>query len=68
MAFALTLPSLPKRYQPAAIWALYVIAVLVIVYALARFWDARDGNRFLTVGLKRSKRLLHPRCSAPVAH
>lgn len=27
MAFALTLPSLPKRYQPAAIWALYVIGL-----------------------------------------
>ncbi|WP_296071705.1 protein-methionine-sulfoxide reductase heme-binding subunit MsrQ [uncultured Agrobacterium sp.] len=27
MAVALTLPSLPKRYQPAAIWALYVIGL-----------------------------------------
>ncbi|MGQ8630758.1 protein-methionine-sulfoxide reductase heme-binding subunit MsrQ [Agrobacterium sp. DKPNP3] len=27
MAFALSLPSLPKRYQPAAIWALYVIGL-----------------------------------------
>ncbi|MGG2477135.1 protein-methionine-sulfoxide reductase heme-binding subunit MsrQ, partial [Rhizobium sp. BR5] len=24
MAFALPLPSLPKRYQPTAIWSLYV--------------------------------------------
>ncbi len=27
MAFALPLPSLPKRYQPAAIWSLYVIGL-----------------------------------------
>ncbi|NWJ26523.1 protein-methionine-sulfoxide reductase heme-binding subunit MsrQ [Rhizobium sp. RM] len=27
MAFALTLPSLPKRYQPAAIWALYIVGL-----------------------------------------
>lgn len=27
MAFALSLPSLPKRYQPAAIWSLYVIGL-----------------------------------------
>ncbi len=27
MAFALSLPSLPKRYQPAAIWTLYVIGL-----------------------------------------
>jgi len=27
MAIALSLPSLPKRYQPAAIWALYVIGL-----------------------------------------
>ena len=27
MAFAFSLPSLPKRYQPAAIWALYVIGL-----------------------------------------
>lgn len=27
MAFALPLPSLPKRYQPAAIWALYILGL-----------------------------------------
>ncbi|NTJ42628.1 protein-methionine-sulfoxide reductase heme-binding subunit MsrQ [Agrobacterium larrymoorei] len=27
MSFAASLPSLPKRYQPAAIWALYVIGL-----------------------------------------
>ncbi|CUX15387.1 Sulfoxide reductase heme-binding subunit YedZ [Agrobacterium deltaense Zutra 3/1] len=27
MAFALPLPSLPKRYQPAAIWSLYAIGL-----------------------------------------
>ena len=27
MAFALSLPSLPKKYQPAAIWALYIIGM-----------------------------------------
>ncbi|KAA3510151.1 protein-methionine-sulfoxide reductase heme-binding subunit MsrQ [Agrobacterium rosae] len=27
MAFALSLPSLPKKYQPAAIWALYIIGL-----------------------------------------
>lgn len=27
MAFALSLPSLPKRYQPAAIWALYIVGL-----------------------------------------
>jgi len=27
MAFALPLPSLPKRYQPAAIWALYIFGL-----------------------------------------
>lgn len=27
MAFALPVPSLPKRYQPAAIWALYVLGL-----------------------------------------
>ena len=27
MALALSVPSLPKRYQPAAIWALYIIGL-----------------------------------------
>ncbi len=28
MSFAASLPSLPKRYQPAAIWGLYIVGLL----------------------------------------
>ncbi len=33
-------------------WFAYLAVCLIALYALARAWDARRGNRFLTVGLK----------------
>ena len=36
----------------APFWLAYLTVCLIALYALARIWDARRGNRFLTVGLK----------------
>jgi uncharacterized membrane protein YeiB len=33
-------------------WAAYVVVVIVLLQWLARQWDARRANRFLTIGLK----------------
>ena len=51
------LRALPRLFGFAevtsvAFWAAYLVVVLAVIYTLARRWDAVEGNRFLTVGLR----------------
>jgi hypothetical protein len=42
--------------QSVPFWLAYLAACLLLIYWLARRWDAANGNRFLTVGLKKLAR------------
>ena len=39
--------------QSPLFWFTYLVPCLIALYAASRWWDKVDGNRFLTVGLKR---------------
>jgi uncharacterized membrane protein len=44
------------EYRNPLFWATYLAAALVALRWLARMWDARGANRYLTVGLKRLRK------------
>lgn len=41
-----------SRIHSAAFWFTYLAACLAILYRFAKWWDDRNGNRFLTIGLR----------------
>ena len=50
----LTIPKLVglDRIENRVFWVSYFVAAVFVLYQLARLWDARGANRFLTLGLK----------------
>ena len=50
----LTIPGMLDldRIRSRVFWVSYFVVAIVLLYQLARQWDARGANRFLTVGLK----------------
>jgi hypothetical protein len=50
----LTIPRMLglDRVGGPAFWVSYFLFAIVVLYQLARHWDARGANRFLTIGLK----------------
>lgn len=50
----LTIPKLLglDRIESRLFWVGYFVAAVFVLYQLARHWDARGANRFLTLGLK----------------
>ena len=52
------------EYRAPLFWVSYLIATLVVLRWLARHWDARGANRFLSVGLKRLHRTDAPRAQS----